>query len=165
MLLMVAAVATACGGDGSDSAAREYFEEISGIASRHGGDVEAAQETYDAVLAAEVGEEEEIAAFLRLLDVSSKSIRSETAERERVHPPEEIEKAHLDLLASARLIAKVYEDALEGASDATTDSQLTTALRAVDYGPRLEEAKVRAEQACTRLQGLATESGIETQVC
>jgi hypothetical protein len=165
VLLTLAVVAAACGSDGSDERARQYFEEIVEIVGRHGADVEAAQAAYDAVLEAELGEEEEITAFLRLLDVSSKSIRSETAEREKVEPPEEIEEAHLELLSAARVLAKIYEEALEGASDATTEAELRTALRAVDYGPRLEEAEIRAVQACTSFQALATENGIETQVC
>jgi hypothetical protein len=148
-----------------DRRAREYFEEIVEIASRHTGDAEAAQATYDAILAADLGEEEEVTAFLRLLDISSKSIRAETADREKVDPPPEIEEAHLDLLAAARLGAKIYEDAFEGASDATTDAELWEALGTVDYGPRLEEVQDRVEKACTRLQALADESGIETQVC
>jgi len=166
VLLALAAVAAGCDSDGSDGRAREeYFEEIVGIASEHQGTVEAAQATYDAVLAANLGEEEEIKAFLLLLERSSKSIRAETADREKVEPPEEIEEAHLDLLAAARVLAKVYEDVLEGASDAMTASELQQALQAVDYGPRLEEAQGQAEQACTRFQALADESGIETEVC
>ena len=164
-LLALATVAAACG-DGAEGRAREkYFEEILEIASRHEGDVEAAQATYDAVLAADLGEEEKIRAFLLVLETSSKSIRGETADREKVDPPPEIEKAHLDLLAAARVVAKVHEDAVEGASEATTASELEQAMQAVDYGPRLEEAQGRAEQACTRLQALADEEGIETRVC
>jgi hypothetical protein len=106
-----------------------------------------------------------ITAFLRQLEMLSTSIRAETADREEVDPPPEIEEAHLDLLAAARLLAKVYEDVVEGASDATAASQLEQALQAVDYRPRREEAQGRAEQACTRLQALADEDGIETQVC
>ena len=165
VLLALATVAAACDSDGSDGRAREYFEEIVEIVGQYGADVEAAQAIYDGVLAADLGEEEEIRAFLLLLETSSKSIRAEIADREKVDPPPEIEEAHLDLLAAARLVAKVYEDTLEGASDATTASELGQALQAVDYGTRLEEVQGQAEQACTRLQALADEEGIEAQVC
>jgi len=164
VLLALATVAAGCGDD-SDRRAREYFEEIVEIASRHAGGAEAAQAAYDAVVAANLGEEEEVTAFLRLLDISSKSIRAEIADREKVDPPPKLEEAHLDLLAAARLVAKVYEDGFKSASDATTDAELEQGLRAVDYGPRLEEAQGQAEQACTRFQALADEAGIETQVC
>ena len=163
-LLALATVAAGCGDD-SDRRAREYFEEIVEIASRHAGGAEVAQTTYDAILAADLGEEEEIRAFLLLLETSSKSIRGEIADREKVDPPPKIEEAHLDLLTAARLVAKVYEDGFEGASGATTEAELEQALLAVDYGPRLEEAQGQAEQACTRFQALADESGIEIQVC
>ena len=165
VLLALATVAAACGGDGSDRRAREYFEEIVQIAGQYGADVEAAQATYDAVVAADTGEEEEVRAFLFLLETSSKSIRGEIADREKVDPPPKIEEAHLELLAAARLAAKVYEDGFESASGAKTALELRQALGAVDYGVRLEEAQGRAEQACTRLQALADEEGVEAQVC
>ena len=165
-LLALAAVAAACGSDGSDERAREeYFQEIVEIAGQHAGGVEVAEAIYDGILAADLGEEEEVTAFIRLLDLSSKSIRAEIAGREKVDPPPELEEAHLDLLAAARVLAKVYEDLVEGASGATTASELEQALEAVDYGPRLEEAQGQAEQACTRFQALADEAGIETEVC
>lgn len=165
VLLTLAAVAAACGSDGSDERAREYFEEIVEIVGRHAADVEAAQASYDAIRAADLGEEEEVSSFLVLLETSSKSIRAQIADREKVDPPEEIEEAHLELLAAARVLAKIYEDVLEGASDVTTAAELGAALRAADYESRLEEGQVRAEQACTSFQALATENGIEAKVC
>jgi uncharacterized protein with GYD domain len=164
-LLVLATVAAACGGDDSDERAREYFEEIVEIAGQHEAEVQAAQATYDAVLTADAVEDEVVTAFISQLAMLSTSIRAETADREEVDPPPEIEEEHLELLAAARQLAKVYEDLVEGASDATTASQLNQALQAVDYRPRLEEAQGRAKQACTRLQALADESGIETKVC
>jgi hypothetical protein len=165
VVLVLATVAAACGSNGSDGRVREYFEEIVEVVGRHGADAERAQATYDALLEADAGEEEVVRAFLRMLEIWSESIRAEIADREEVDPPQDIEDVHLDLLAAARLLAKIYEDVLEGTAGANTASELQEALQAVDYGPRLEEAQGRAEQACTRLQALATESGIETQVC
>ena len=165
VLLALATVAAACGGDGSEKGAQEYFEEIAQIFAQHGADVEAAQATYDAVVAADLGEEKEVRAYLVLLETSSKSIRAETADREKIEPPPKIEEAHLDLLAAARVIAKIYEDAQEGASDAKTASELQQALHAIDFGTRLEEAQGRADEACTKLQALADEEGIEDKVC
>lgn len=167
VLIALAAVAAACGGDGDDSdkEAQEYFEQIVEIFGQHGAGVRIAQAAYDATLSEDKSEKEQVRAFLLVLEMSAKSIRAEIADREEIDPPPETEKAHLDLLTAARVMAKVYEDALEEASDAKTSSQLQQALVAVDYGTRLEEAKALAEQACSEYQALADEAGVEAEVC
>lgn len=167
VLLALVVVAAACdgGGGGSDRDAGEYFDEIMKIASRHEVELEAAWDTYDAVGTAEPGEEKEVEAYRDLLGALSKSIRAEIADREKVDPPPEIEEAHLDLLAAARVMAKIYEEALEGSSDVKTASELQQALHAVKFSDRLLVAQNSAEQACTKLQALADKEGIESKVC
>jgi hypothetical protein len=165
VLIVLAAVAAACGGDDSDKEAREYFEKITEISAKYGADVQTAQATYDAVVASGADDKEQVEAFRYVLKVSSESIRAEIADREAVDPPPKVEKAHLDLLAAARVVAKVYEDGLKNTSDAKTSQQLRQKLGAVDYGMRLEEAQNSAKQACTKYQALADEEGIQAKVC
>jgi hypothetical protein len=166
LVLAVGAMAVACGGDGDDPAVnREYFEEMVRIGGQYGADVQAARAAYDAVVAAELGEEEVVGAFLFLLETSGKSIRAETADRERVEPPPRIEDVHVELLTTARLVAKIYEDAHEGASDTVTVLDLDKALTAVEYATRLTEAQERADEACKRMRLLANEAGVEGDVC
>ena len=163
-LLALATVAAGCGDD-SDRQAREYFEEIEQITEDYLARFDAVDDRYQQLLAASGTDDEQVQAFLFFLEASSLTIREEIDAREEVDPPPGAEKAHLEWLTAARVLAKIYEDVVDRAPDVQTSSSLQEVFEEVDYEARLTEVKDRAGRACSGLQEIADENEIDVNLC
>jgi hypothetical protein len=163
-LLALATVAAGCGDD-SDRRAREYFEEIEQITEDYVARLDAVEDQYQQLLAASGTDDEQVQAFLFFLEASSLTIREEIDARDEVDPPPGAEKAHLEWLTAARVLAKIYEDVVNRATDEQGFSSLQDVLDEVDYESRLTEVEDRARRACSGLQGIADKYEIEVSLC
>jgi hypothetical protein len=165
-LLALATVAAACGGDDSDERAREeYFEKIEQITEDYVAKLDSVDDRYQQLIAASGTDGVQLQAFLFYLEASSLSIREEIDARNEVDPPPEVEKAHLEWLTAARVLAKLYEDVVNRATDEQGFSSLQDVLDEVDYESRLTEVEDRARRACSGLQDIADKYEIEVSLC
>ncbi len=165
-LLALASVAAACGDGGDDERAlEEYFQEIQQITDEYVARFDAVEERYQQLLAESGTDNPQVQAVLFFLEASSLDIRDEIDARDEVDPPPGAEKAHLEWLTAARVLAKIYEDVVERVPDVQTSSGLQEVLEELDYESRLAEVEDRARQACSRLQEIADENEIEVSLC
>jgi hypothetical protein len=165
-LLALATVAAGCGDGGDDGRAlEEYFEEIEQITEDYVARLDAVEDQYQQLLAASGTDDEQVQAFLFFLEASSLTIREEIDARDEVDPPPGAEKAHLEWLTAARVLAKIYEDVVDRAPDVQTSSSLQEVLEEVDYEARFAEVEGRAGRACSGLQEIADENEIEVNLC
>jgi hypothetical protein len=166
VLVALAAITAACGGGGDDrQALEEYFQNIQGITDQYVARFDALNSLYKQSIAASANDDQRAQAFLLFLGTSSQAIRAEIDARNEIDPPPATEKAHLEWLAAARVLAKVYEDVVNRAADAQTDRGLQQVLVEVDYESRLAEASDRAQQACSALQDIADKNEIDVNLC
>jgi hypothetical protein len=166
-LLALASVAAACGDGGGDDerALEEYFQEIEQIADDYVARFDAVEGRYQQLLAAAGTDDQQVLALLFFLEASSLDIRGEIDARDEVDPPPGVEKAHLEWLTAARVLAKIYEDVVDRAPGVQTSSGLQELFEEVDYESRLAEAEDRAGRACFGLQEIADENEIEVNLC
>jgi hypothetical protein len=166
VLLALAALAAACGGGEDDrQALDEYFQNTQRITDQYVARFDALNNLYQQQLAASDNDDQRAQVFLVFLGTSSQAIRAEIDARNEIDPPPTAEKAHLEWLAAARVLAKVYEDVINRAADAQTARGLQQVLVEVDYESRLAEASDRAEQACVGLQDIADKNEIDVNLC
>lgn len=170
-LLALAIAAAACGGNGNGDdddgggALQDYFQEIEQIGNDYLARSDAMVNLYQQLITSSTSDDVQTQAFLFLVDTSSKNIREEIDARNEVDPPSEVEKAHLEWLAAARVLAKVYEDVADRSSEVQTSSDLRNVVEEVDYESRLAEASDRAKRACLGLQEIADENEIDVGLC
>jgi hypothetical protein len=166
VLLALAAIAAACGGGEDDTQALEaYFQNIQRITDEYVAKLDAVDSAYQQRIAAANNDDQRAQAFILYMGSSSQTIRAEVDDRNEIDPPPAAEKAHLEWLAAARVLAKVYEDVVNRAADAQTDRGLQQVLVEVDYETRLAEASDRAQRACVALQDIADKNEIDVNLC
>ena len=165
LLLALPLLSLACGDGGEKRDLEEYFQEIEGIADDYLAVFNGLQDLYEQTVTSSATDEVKVRAFFSFSEASARNIRDEVDARNRVDPPSGVERAHLEWLAAARVLAKVFEDVVERVPDVQSSLDLQEALEELDYESRLTEAEGRARQACSRLQEIADENEIDVSLC
>ncbi len=166
VLVALAIVAGACGGGGDDEQAlEEYFQELQRITDDYLARFDTVDDQYQQLVGASESDAVRVPAYFNFLEASSLNIRAEVNARSALDPPSEAEKAHVEWLTAARVLAKLYEDVTDRAPGVQTSSDLQEVLKEVDYEARQAEAEDRARRACSGLQEIADENEIDVNLC